>query len=438
MNLFEEYKKNILKNKEFSINEYKEIVKKVENSPAKYKGEVINFLFQPFFFSKEESNYFESIIEDFSKILNKVIDEYIKNPNFRNEFGFSKEIEELILVDPGYRNNFPIGRFDIFYNGIGDFKFCELNLDGSSGMVESRELDNIILSSQIMKDIKRKYDIISKELFDTWVDEFMINFNEFYKNDKSITDNPQIAIVDFFDNIPEEFLEFKKSFENKGIKTIIVKPDLLEYNNNKLYYKDFHIHGIYRRLVTSDLERNIDKLDDLINAYKDNNVCLIGPIRSQVLHNKVLFEVLSSEENLSFLDSREIDFLKKHIPITKRIKSKKDIEYVLKNKNKLIIKPLDLYACKGVYVGKDYDFKKWEYILNNLEGEYIHQEYCKVPNREMLIIKDGEIHFEDFNFILGLFQYNNNFKGLFNRVGRKNIIGSLVECFTIPNYIADI
>jgi hypothetical protein len=85
------------------------------------------------------------------QIIKKVTDRYLEDPAFRRYFGFSPLLEQLILKDPGYRYPVPMSRIDMFYDLIsGHFEFCEINTDGSSGMVEARELQRIIGESGFM------------------------------------------------------------------------------------------------------------------------------------------------------------------------------------------------------------------------------------------------------------------------------------------------
>jgi len=158
-------------NNDFIINKYIDIIKenetiyredyedckiKIKNSTAIYKGKPIPFLYQPMIYSEEDIKSFEKLNDTLIKILNKVIERYVNDTEFRKRFGFSKELEELILIDPGYGVNVPIGRFDIFYKDKDNFKFCELNADGASAMNEDSVLNEILLESHAIKKLKEK------------------------------------------------------------------------------------------------------------------------------------------------------------------------------------------------------------------------------------------------------------------------------------------
>ena len=47
------------------------------------------------------------------------------------------------------------------------------------------------------------------------------------------------------------------------------------------------------------------------------------------------------------------------------------------------------------------------------------------------------MYFENYNYMTGLFLYNEKLSGIYTRVGRENVIGSLVESFTLPSFLTE-
>ncbi|KAB3540983.1 hypothetical protein F8154_00240 [Alkaliphilus pronyensis] len=430
--LFNDYKKELLKNKEDFIKEYKIVKQAVEESPARYKGKPVEFLYQPMLLSDEDLNQFDKLTQQLMTILNKVIDNYLMNPDFRKCFHFSPLLEKLILKDHGYRNNIPMGRFDIFYHYDGGFQFCELNADGSSGMIEQRELQRIFLNTRAIKNLQ--YELKGFQLFDSWVDALLENYREFSKDDRK----PNVAIMDWISTeVPSEFIEFKKSFEEKGCPTVIVDPRWLKYKEGALYYEDFKIDCIYRRAVTWEIIERAHEIQDFLDAYMAGDICVVGPIRSQIIHNKIIFAILHDTEKTSFLTEEERGFIKNHIPYTTIFNSSDNnmVSYTIDNKDKLVLKPMDKYASKGVRIGRDFNNDEWKrIIMEEATEDYLLQEFCSVPTMPMAKFSDDDVDFYDFNYIIGLFMYNGRFQGPYTRVGTHSIIGSIVECYTVPNY----
>lgn len=415
------------------IEDYKNTLEKVKNSSAIYKGEPVPFLYHPMFFSENDISNFQKISKTIMSIGNKVIKEYLHNEKYRKKFGFDPLLEELILIDHGYKVFVPIGRYDIFYNGH-DFKFCELNTDGSSAMNEDNTIARILLKSEVLKDFKKNYDINYFECIEKWVDECIEIYNE-YDNSKK---KPTIAIVDFIESATTyEFIEFKKAFEKKGYKTFICDIKELTYKDGLLFYQDNIIDLVYRRAVTKEIIDRKDEVSDFINAYREQKVCVVGPFKSQILHNKIIFKILHEEDTLALLSDEEKLFVKKHIPYTGSFSGDEKIfNEVLNNKDKYIIKPLDLYGSRGVYTGLDFDKKAWEEKLKEcFNNDYIYQEYVNPFERDFVEYENDRFNVSSFKCLIGLFIYNENFAGIYTRIGKNSIISGLHSYYTVPNMV---
>lgn len=437
--LFKLFEKNVLSNPDFYYADYLQVKEAVSCSSARYKGKPVEFLYQPMFFTAEDIDRFNDLTSTLISILKKVISEYLANPVFRRCFDFPRIMEELILVDPGYGIKFPVARFDVFYPYNDNIKFCELNADGTSCMNESMVLHEIFKESKAIEGIngiKREHKFFDYELFDSWIDAIIHNYKEF---NCGVDDQPNIAIMDFEgEGITSEFEVFQGRFMQRGYNTVICDPRSLRYVSDKLYYNNQKIDLVYRRATTTRIVEEVEHVKDFIKAYKDRAVCVVGGLVSQIIHNKQIFAVLHDQEKLPFLNEGEIAFINKHIPYTVTLDScsEEQIERVLENKDSLVLKPFDRFAAYGVYIGKDYNYKEWKALVVKAKREdYLVQEFCSVPQLRMPTVKDKRLCFENYNYMVGLFVYNQQFSGLYTRASRKNIIASIVESFTLPNFI---
>lgn len=421
---------NYVKENKDIVNDYLDVVNQMEQSDAKYKGETIPFLYQPIFFTDDEVEEFKQIANIFMSITNKVVRQFVSSPTYRQKFGYSELLEKLILADHGYQTNVPIGRFDLFYGGKNQYTFCELNTDGSSAMNEDHTLSSILLNTKPIQALKQDYHIEKFELFDSWVNECIKIYREFNPNNPK----PTVAIVDFEGSgTPTDFIAFKKAYERKGLKTFILDPRDLTYQENKLYYQDTVIDFIYRRIVTRELIDRSDEIQDLIEAYLNQDVCMVGPIKSQIMHNKIIFKILHDNDTLSFLNEAEQTFIKEHIPFTDEL-SNQYLDEVLNNKDRYVIKPKDLYASKGVYVGRDYTIKEWKtLVMECLTLDYLIQDFCVPYTRPFVEFDDGQLEVSDFRFITGLYIYNEQLAGLYTRIGKGNVISGLHDYYTVSN-----
>ncbi|MBU5293040.1 circularly permuted type 2 ATP-grasp protein [Anaerosalibacter bizertensis] len=434
LSLTKEYIDIVKENPEKYYEDYRLTVEKVANSNARYKGKPIPFLYQPMFFTEKDIENFNNIGKVLMSIANKVTEKYIESPEYRKKFKYPKLLEELILVDPGYDVNIPIGRFDLFYGGGDKFKFIEVNTDGTSGMNEDNIFSNILLDTESMEIMKKRYNISYFELINSWVEESLKIYSRYDKKDNK----PNIAIVDFKETgITAEFEAFKKAYIEHSYNCVIADPRDLKYRDGKLYYEDMRIDLIYRRIVTVEFIEKSNEIPDLIEAYKDGAVCVVGSLRSQIMHNKIIFKILHDEDTLSFLSEEERNLIKNHIPITKEFGGDEKIfEQVLKNKDSYIIKPIDSFASQGVNAGRDFSEEEWNDILIKCwNKDYLVQEFIDPYTRPFVQFEDGKLKVKDFKLNIGVYMYNEKFAGVYTRISRNNIIFGREGYFSIPNML---
>lgn len=430
-----EYIELIQKDPKLYEKDYEEMKERVKNSTAIYKGEPVPFLYHPMFFTEEDIENFKYIGDTLISIGDKVTEKYLESSKFREKFQYPKKLEELILIDHGYDVNIPIGRFDLFYQDKDNFKFCELNTDGSSAMNEDNTLGRILLESKAMKSLGEEYRLENLELIDKWVEDIIQIYNTW---EEKTEEKPNIAIVDFIESgTSEEFKVFKKAFEDKGYNIIIEDPRNLEYKNGGLYNGDFKIDLVYRRIVTFELLDKWDEIPDFIEAYRNKAFCSVGSIKSQIMHNKIIFKILHDKDTLEFLSEEERNFVEKHIPYTGLFTGdQKTYDRVLNYKDRYIMKPLDLNASRGVYAGRDMSQEEWaKRLRDSFNKDYIYQEFFVPFKREHVVFNEGDLSIEEFGSILGLFIYNEKLAGMYTRVGKESIISGLTSYYTLPNIL---
>ncbi len=422
-----EYIENFRENKGAYEEDYLDIQARVKTSKALFRNEVVPYSYKPLLFTERDVEAFNRIGKMILKIGDKVVDEYVRNPEFRKKFAFPKELEELILIDSGYGINVPMSRIDIFYGSEDDFKFCELNTDGSSAMLEDNSFAEITMDTLGIKDLEGKYDISYYELIDSWVEKSLEIYGDWQGENKC--ERPNIGIVDLIESATtEEFKEFKKAYERKGYRCEIVDPRDLDYRDGRLYFGDFRIDMVYRRLVTFEMMEKLADLGEFLRAYKDGAFCSIGSFRSQLIHNKLIFKVLHDRDTLDLMTQEEKDFILNHIPETGEFKASDEVfNKVLSNKDKYIMKPSDMNVARGVFVGRDLDDKEWEKRLREVfNTDYIYQEFIEAYNRPFLMYDKG-FRIEDLNSVVGIFMYKEEFAGLYTRIGSEKVISSVTS-----------
>lgn len=421
----EEYKEYILSHEEECKASGAAIKEYLDHSTAAYNGLVVHTLHIPKIFTEKEIEYFRWIVKTTYGIVTKVIREYIDNPRYRAYYPFSKELEELILVPNLYDSLLPVARFDIFFNEEDwSFKFCEINTDGTSAMNEDYVLNQALEHNDVHQEMLKKYSFDTFELYDSLVESFMKLYDTYEKK----VEHPYVVITDFMDHCcVNEFKEFARRFQKAGYETEICNIRDMTYRDGVLYSAAGHpIDLIYRRAVTCDIMAHYDEVQPFIQAVKDQNVCVMGSICTQIPHNKWLFKMLHDQATLRFLTDEEQQFVKDHIPYTNLMDSRFcKMEDILDDKDRWIIKPLDSYASRGVFAGIDYNDADWEDIIHrHWNKNYIYQEYYHPYRTDNICFRDAHPEFHPYTNMSGLYVYNGEFAGIYSRLSTGGIISS--------------
>jgi len=171
----DEYKEYIDTHREQMQSSAAELLDDIKHTALNFRGEINGKLLAiPRLFTVEMKEQLDRVTETTYNILLKVIREYLDHADYRALFPFSKEMEELILINKDPVSLLPLARFDIFYHeDTGEFKFCEINADGSSGMNADRIMAEMMIHNPAHQELLYRYDMHSPELFDTWAETFL-------------------------------------------------------------------------------------------------------------------------------------------------------------------------------------------------------------------------------------------------------------------------
>lgn len=426
-----EYYEILKKDEKKYYEDYKNLVERVNNSSAYYHGEPIPVTYQGFFYDEKARDDFQYMADTLMSITRKITDEYVNNPEYRKHFYFEKELEELILHDPGYDIPVPICRYDVFYRDREEFKFVEFNTDGASAMNEDNTIGKIMLETEGMKEFSKEYNLTNVEVIHRWAKDSV----ELYEKVKG-KKKPNVAIVDHLEiGTSNEFIEFKKAYEALGVNCEIIDIRDLEYKDGKLQHKGYEIDLVYRRIVTVEFMKLYDELEDFRKAYFDNAFLMVGSFRSQIMHYKLTYKIFRLEDTKKILSEEENKFLEERIPYTEEFATQEDLDIVKKNKDGYIFKPLDAYASHGIYVGRDHSQEEFEEIVEGILGTgYIYQEYYdQYPLKVVEFDNEGKLHLNEFGAVVGMFIYNEKFAAPYTRIGKDNLISGARDYYTTPN-----
>jgi hypothetical protein len=140
-----------------------------------------------------------------------------------------------------------------------------------------------------------------------------------------------------------------------------------------------------------------------MRAYTAGNLRILNGPMTGLLLNKLNLALLSEHEESDVFSSEEKETIKKYIPWTRKIipgenvfKREKIImeNFLISNKDQLVIKPSIGLGGQRVYIGQDTFRKQWEDLVNTAlrQKNFLVQELVEAPRGLYQLGEDGCAH----------------------------------------------
>lgn len=401
------------------------------------QSERYRYLCVPKIFTLQDELIFQTICTTMSTILNKVIQRYETDQQYRRLFGFEPVLEELILAPCPYEECIPISRFDIFFDEkTKDFHFCELNADGASGMGEEDIIAKVIATFPQIAAFSLKHNAKSFDVYGN-VTETLLHIYNATEHPKA---HPFFVITDFSESATHsEFDVFAKRLKQKGCRSAVC--DVRDISVNEEGYMTLNgevIDAVYRRAVTGELMEKKEQAKGFLEGMKQAKTVVIGHARTQILHTKLIFYVLYHPLTRSMLTAQEEAFIRAHVPETVILQKGTPLyEEACTHKDDFIIKPFDAYASKGVAAGRDATQENWTALLEEKAQEnYILQRFITPFVTPNVLVKHHKLETFRFFNLTGLYCLEGKFSGIFSRAGEYNIVSDATGGFSLASIIA--
>lgn len=410
--------------------DYASMAEAVAGSRAYYKGKPVPFSYEPYFIDEEEEQALFALGRMMTQVAKKAIAAYRQDAAVRKLFQFPRWIEELILTENPLNGVIPMARWDIFNHGQGEAVFCELNTDGSSAMNEDNELAAIWLDTAMAKTLGETYRLTYYDMFDPWVEAVERMYHR-----QGHTGKPNVLIMDFLDSATTyEFERFREAFERAGCPCRIGDVRRLRFDGEKLYDEDFPVDVIYRRMVTFELIERPEGTEAFQAAYRAQKVLTVGPLSTQVVHNKTFFALLFHPTLRGYYTPEELAWIDRHIPET-HLLDEGNYRTFLKNRASWILKPVDRNASQGVVAGKAVTDEAWEAHLRSAvqEAGYLVQQFVAPPWETYWRYENGSWQSYRYSHVMGLFQFDEEPAGFYTRIGPGPVISGEEGDFSIPH-----
>src|SRR5262249_9589815 len=239
-----------------------------------------------------------------------------------------------------------------------------------TGVAWADGLSELFYNAPPVKEFRKKYPLAKVSGKKPLLSALLGAYKQFGGKTK-----PRIAILEFrptFATTTSEYELFRDFFRKEGCEAEIVSPDQLEFKNGVLRRGSYEINLVYRRVSVQEFLQRFDLSHPLVQAYRARAVCMVNSFRSELAHKKSMFALLTDENVTQKFPSAERKAIRDHVPWTRLVTAGKTTyrdklidlqEYILKNRERLVLRPNDDYTGMGSFFGWEMNDAAWERAL---------------------------------------------------------------------------
>lgn len=421
-------------------------VAELQKQKFTFGGRTMSNYLRPNLISVEQYNQINYYCRILREAVVRVKEAIFSVDKFVDQLGLNEQETALSAIHPGYDRLSITSRWDTFMTADA-IKFVELNAETPAGIAYSDVATRIYEELPFMKEFGKTYKLTGFRTGPILLEALVNTYNQFQGRKRS-SGKPNIAIVDWND-VPTwtEFELLQEYFNGQGYKTIIADPRELEYRDGILRKKDFEIDIFYKRILSNEFLERPDETKDIIDAYRDQAFCMINSFRCKLVHKKALFAVLTHEMNARYFTHEQLQVIHTVIPWTRRVRLQKTfyrnqeydlIEFMLKNRENLVIKPNDEYGGKGITIGWLTTDAEWEAAIKAaLNDRYIVQERVEIPKSSFPFMLDGNLTFADLIIDFDPYVFGPQLGGILTRLTAASLANVTSGAGSVPTFVVE-
>jgi hypothetical protein len=358
------------------------------------------------------------------------------------------EERELVAIESGFRRSSPTSRLDSFLTASA-YQFVELNAETPAGIGYNEVLVDVFLGLPLVKKFQERYRLRRfrprERLLETLV--------ACHREAGGKAERPTIAVVDY-EEVPTrtEHHMFREFFESQGHVSIVCDPRHLTYEGGILRHRDQAIDIVYKRLLVNEFLDRVADNQALLQAVKARAVTMVNPFRCKPIHKKAIFAVLTEDELQHLFTEDERASIAAHVPWTRRVGEGRvtrhgetvDLpQFILKNRERLVMKPNDEYGGKGVFIGWESSDADWAAALKTaLSASYVVQEKVELLRQtfpELRADDSGrtQVGFRDLVVDLDPFVFMGEVEGFLTRLSGTSLANVTSGGGQVPAFLVE-
>ena len=379
-----------------------ELQAQMEAEKLTFGGRLICPFLRPHFITRRHYDSLAKTCEILISAVDRMQQIVLDNPALLSQLELLPAEKMLAAIHPGYKTLEVTCRLDSHLTN-GSLNLVQYNADSPTGVAWADGLSELFYNAPPVKEFRKRYPLSKVSGKKHLLSALLATYKQFGGRRK-----PKIAILEFrptFATTTSEYELFRDFFRKEGCEAEIVSPDQLEFRNGVLRRADFEINLVYRRVSVQEFLQRFDLSHPLVQAYRAGAVCMANSFRSELAHKKAMFALLTNETLTQKFPAAERKAISDHVPWTRLVSAGKTTyrgknidlqDYILKHRDKLVLKPNDDYTGQGSFFGWEMNDSGWERAFRQaLRSPYVVQEKVE-PARSVFPIKsDGALEMRE-------------------------------------------
>ncbi len=369
-------------------------------------GRPVSPVLRPHFISRRQYTAMSKAAELLMTSIDRLQRLALANPALQARMQLLPAEKMLAGIDPGYSFLSVTSQLDTHLNN-GTLRFVQYNSETPVGVAYAEPLADLFYDAPPVKEFRKKYNLVKLGGAKPLLQALLKAYKEWGgKNTK-----PQIGILEFrqpFQTTESgENLLLAEFFRSNGFASKVVSAEQLEYRNGILSGDGFKIDLAFRRLRVQEFLIRFDLSHPLMRAYRDRAACVVNNFRSEIAQKKAIFDLLTDEAIISGFPAAERHAIREFIPWTRVVAAAKTTyqdqpidlpDFILLNREKLVLRPNDDSAELATVRGADVDSSRWERALRiAMRNPYVVQELTEPVRSVFPLLSYGHLEMREMN-----------------------------------------
>jgi hypothetical protein len=423
--------------------EYCETTSKVLNP---HGGRTAKLCLSPFYYDQDFWDKMDRITRAYANLLEFVFQNFPIDKRIQNVLDYPDDLEKYIRSLNIYSKNMAAARIDIFLTKEG-IKMVESNCEIPGGSEESFFLETEYLNIIQPENVEQipRLEIV----YNTLMHHYEIQTQAKGLPVKDILNIYLIPWQNEIDRIQGEYSILINFIKEKGHNCSVIDPNTLIIEENKVKTPDGQVIDlIYRRFTGDELPKYAAKSWQMAIDFNNADVAITNPFCTKRVDSKNIMVLFKDEQYDDIFPEElkdDLEIVREIIPWTKKIEEKIIVgreevnakDYLLSNRERLVIKHANAYSSVAVFIGDDCDKKKWSGVVEEaLKGDWIVQEIVDLPERKIEYWENNKINTAKCIYNVNPYMYDGKLGGFYVRASTDRLtsfkvgeIATVMPCF---------